>query len=66
MSEAEPVASTPDDTKPVVGMIHVGALPGTPGHRQTLDELVEDACAEARLYRDVGVNCLMLDRKSVV
>ena len=49
------------ETKPVVGMIHVGALPGTPGQRQGLDELVATACAEARLYREAGLNCLMLE-----
>ena len=58
-SETPPTAA--EETKPVVGMIHVGALPGTPGQRQSLTELVETACAEARLYRDAGVNCLMLE-----
>lgn len=55
-----PPAATAE-TKPVVAMIHVGALPGTPAHRQSLDELVAEACAEARLYRDAGINCLMLE-----
>ena len=57
--EVSPIA--PEEAKPVVAMIHVGALPGTPGQRQSLDELVEAACGEARLYRDAGVNCLMLE-----
>ncbi len=42
-------------------MIHVGALPGTPGQRLTLDEIVITACLEANLYREAGVNCLMLE-----
>ena len=50
-----------DELKPVVGMIHVGALPGTPGHRQMLDEITRAACAEARLYEAAGVSCLMLE-----
>ena len=50
-----------DDLKPVIGMIHVGALPGTPGHRQTLREITAAACVEARLYENAGVNCLMLE-----
>jgi len=50
-----------DDLKPVVAMIHAGALPGTPGHRQNFDEIVAIARAEARLYQDAGVNCLMLE-----
>ena len=61
MDEATIAAAGEADTKPVVGMIHVGALPGTPGQRQGLDELVEAACAEARLYREAGLNCLMLE-----
>ena len=61
MNALEIPAMLTEETKPVVGMIHVGALPGTPGQRQGLDELVETACAEARLYRDAGVNCLMLE-----
>ena len=51
----------PDGIKPVVGMIHVGALPGTPRHRRSLREIVDEVRAEARLYRDAGVNCLMIE-----
>ena len=51
----------PEDLKPVVAMIHAGALPGTPGHRQSLNEIVAAARGEARLYQDAGVNCLMLE-----
>lgn len=54
-------APAADEGKPVVAMIHVGALPGTPGHRQTLDEIARGACAEARLYEAAGVDCLMLE-----
>ncbi len=49
------------DAKPVVGMIHVGALPGTPRHHQSVREIVETVRTEARTYRDAGVNCLMLE-----
>lgn len=49
------------DGKPVVAMIHVGALPGTPGQRQTLDEIARAACADAQLYEAAGVDCLMLE-----
>ena len=57
MAAEPPVANV----KPVVGMVHVGALPGTPGHLQTLDEITRAACAEARLYEAAGVNCLMVE-----
>ena len=57
-------ANTPasaGDRKPVVAMIHAGALPGTPGHRQSLDEIVKVACDEARRYEKADINALMLE-----
>jgi membrane complex biogenesis BtpA family protein len=58
---AVPPAHDADDAKPIVGMIHVGALPGTPRHALPLPEIVEAARAEARLYCEGGVNCLMIE-----
>ncbi len=46
---------------PVIGMIHVGALPGTPAHSQNLAAIERQAVAEALLYRDAGVDGLMLE-----
>jgi len=42
--------------KPVIGMIHVGALPGTPASTQSLAELVALATREAKLYAAGGVD----------
>lgn len=47
--------------KPVVGVIHVGALPGTPASRLGVDELTELAAGEAAAYRDGGVDGLMVE-----
>jgi uncharacterized protein len=47
--------------KPVIGMIHVGALPGTPASRQTLAELEALAIAECRMYRDGGVHGIAIE-----
>ncbi|UCG31849.1 MAG: BtpA/SgcQ family protein [Phycisphaerales bacterium] len=47
--------------KPLIAMIHVGALPGTPQSRQTVAVLVEQAAAEARLLADHGVDAIMLE-----
>ena len=47
--------------KPVIGMIHAGALPGTPASRLTLRELEEQAVAECALYREAGVHGVMLE-----
>jgi membrane complex biogenesis BtpA family protein len=42
-------------------MIHVGALPGTPGSTAGLDELERQALHEATALRDGGVHGLMLE-----
>ncbi len=47
--------------KPVIGMIHVGALPGTPASRLTLRELEARAVAECALYREAGVHGVALE-----
>ena len=48
-------------SKPVIGVIHVGALPGTPRSTQTVAELIAAARREATLYRDGGVNAVMIE-----
>ncbi len=55
---------TPDlfrNPKPVVGVIHVGALPGTPASALTVDELTRLAVREAAVYREGGVDGLMVE-----
>ncbi|HEX8190767.1 MAG TPA: BtpA/SgcQ family protein [Pyrinomonadaceae bacterium] len=47
--------------KPVVGVIHVGALPGTPASSLSVDELAGLAVREAALYREGGVDGLMVE-----
>lgn len=47
--------------RPVVGVIHVGALPGTPACRETVPEIIEQAVAEARLYSAGGVDGLIIE-----
>ena len=48
-------------SKPVVGVIHVGALPGTPRSSQTVAELVASAREEAKIYRECGVDALIIE-----
>jgi membrane complex biogenesis BtpA family protein len=48
-------------SQPVIAMIHVGALPGTPAHAQSLRAIEAQAVKEAKLYRDAGVDGLMLE-----
>lgn len=47
--------------KAVVGVIHVGALPGTPGNSQTVAELLESAKREALIYRESGVGGVIIE-----
>ena len=45
----------------LIGMIHVGALPGTPRAQHDLDALVAAAVADARVYRSAGFHGLMIE-----
>lgn len=47
--------------QPVIAMIHLGALPGTPASSRRLREIEGQALKEATLYRDAGVDGLMLE-----
>ena len=50
-----------ESTKPVIAMIHVGALPGTPASSCSVREIVTQAVAEARIYRDGGVHGIAIE-----
>jgi hypothetical protein len=45
----------------LIGMIHVGALPGTPRARNTVRELAQAAVAEAAVLVDGGVDAILLE-----
>jgi membrane complex biogenesis BtpA family protein len=47
--------------KPVIAMIHLKALPGTPANRMDLRAIEKRALVEAEIYRDAGVHGLMLE-----
>lgn len=47
--------------KPIIGMIHVKALPGTPAYGGSVDEIIEHAVTEARVYREAGIDALALE-----
>jgi membrane complex biogenesis BtpA family protein len=51
----------PAQVKPVIGVIHVGALPGTPRSSQTVAELIASAKYEAQLYSECGVDGVMIE-----
>jgi membrane complex biogenesis BtpA family protein len=45
----------------LIGMIHVGALPGTPSAHHSVDQLIAHAVAEARVYREAGFTALAIE-----
>jgi hypothetical protein len=45
----------------LVGMVHLGALPGTPRAEAGVDQIVSRAVAEARLLVDNGFDALLLE-----
>lgn len=46
---------------PVIAMIHVQALPGTPANTLSLPEIMDQAIAEAEIYAGEGVEAIMLE-----
>jgi membrane complex biogenesis BtpA family protein len=45
----------------LIGVLHVGALPGTPSGSHPIEELIEHTIAEARVYRDAGFTALIIE-----
>ncbi|HEY2954555.1 MAG TPA: BtpA/SgcQ family protein [Candidatus Eisenbacteria bacterium] len=45
----------------LIGMLHLGALPGSPAQRAGVDELIRCALAEARVYRAAGFHGLVIE-----
>ena len=45
----------------LVGMLHLGALPGTPSASQPVETLIQQAVTEARIYRDAGFTALAIE-----
>src|ERR1051325_2373848 len=49
------------NSKPVIGVIHVGALPGTPRGTRSVAELATMAREEARVYRECGGDGIIIE-----
>lgn len=47
--------------KPVIGMIHLGALPGTAASARRLREIEAQALREVEIYREAGVHGLLIE-----
>jgi len=47
--------------KPIIGMIHIAALPGTPKYNGSVKGIIEKAKEEALLYQSLGIKVLMIE-----
>ncbi len=47
--------------KPIIGMIHVPALPGTPGSKHTVNSTIDQCVTEAEILINNGLNGLMIE-----
>ena len=45
----------------LIGMVHVGALPGTPHHQASLEQLAQTAAAEAAVLADAGFDAIIIE-----
>ncbi|MBX3323224.1 MAG: BtpA/SgcQ family protein [Phycisphaeraceae bacterium] len=51
----------PFERKAVIGMVHVGALPGTPKSRMSVSALAADAAREAAAIESAGLDAVMIE-----
>jgi len=49
------------NSKPVIGVIHVAALPGAPTNTLPVVEILAQAIREAAIYRDCGVDGIIIE-----
>jgi len=47
--------------KPIIGMIHVQALPGTPKHKLETAQIIDLALEEARIYKKAGIDSIAIE-----
>jgi uncharacterized protein len=49
------------NSKLVIGMIHLDALPGTPKYSGNVNQIIENAIAEAELYKRAGLSGIIIE-----
>ena len=47
--------------KPVIGVIHVDALPGTPNYNENVKEIIDHAKKEALIYKENNVDVITIE-----
>ena len=48
--------------KPVIGMIHVGALPDTPNYRGDFNFVINKAVEESFIYRENEIDIIAIEK----
>jgi membrane complex biogenesis BtpA family protein len=48
-------------SRALIGVVHTGGLPGTPRGGQSIDQIVDTAVAEARVYASAGFHGVMIE-----
>jgi len=47
--------------KPIIGMVHIEPLPGTPNYKGRVKDIIDKACTEAKLYLNAGVDAIGIE-----
>ena len=47
--------------KPVIGMVHLLPLPGSPHYEHDMGQIVDRACADAEIYRGLGFDAIIVE-----
>lgn len=47
--------------KSIIGMVHVGALPGTPKNNQSIQSIIATAVSDAKVLEQEGVDAIMIE-----
>jgi hypothetical protein len=61
MDKAGVIASLFGVPRALVGVVHTGALPGTPKNDHTIDQIVETAVVEACVYASAGFHAVLIE-----
>lgn len=46
---------------PVIGVVHVRALPGTPNHSLTSGQIIDEALKESAIYKKAGIDSIIIE-----
>ena len=48
-------------SKPIIGVIHIEALPGTPNYNGDVNSIIDKAKNEAVIYKDSGIDVIIIE-----